>query len=235
MSKRNTDHGKLLAQRLAEPFESDEIHFKPQAIRGNRALALAYVDARCVMERLDEVFGVGGWQDDYELLPGGSVVCRLQVRVGDEWIVKTDVGGQSEQPDDSDKLKAAFSDALKRAAVKLQIGRYLYRLPKQWAEFDPQRREFVSPPRLPDWACRPSSASPRTEENDKSPDDPSETISQSQAEELARLLTQRKIPWSAFSRKFGVKRLTQLPLQDFEEAKEFAASGDPALVLGDCA
>jgi hypothetical protein len=33
-------------------------------------------------------------------------------------IVKTDVSSPSEQRDDGDKLKAAFSDALKRAAIK---------------------------------------------------------------------------------------------------------------------
>src|SRR5207302_5686984 len=44
---------------------------------------------------------------------------------------------------------AAFSDALKRAAVKFGIGRFLYRLPAQWVDYDPQRRQFVRPPTLP--------------------------------------------------------------------------------------
>jgi hypothetical protein len=34
---------------------------------------------------------------------------------------RTDVGSRSEQPDGGDRLKAAFSDALKRAAVKFGI------------------------------------------------------------------------------------------------------------------
>ena len=54
--------------------------------------------------------------------------------------------------DAGDKLKAAFSDALKRAAVKLGIGRYLARLPRQWVDYDPQARQFVRPPTLPAWA-----------------------------------------------------------------------------------
>ena len=65
---------------------------------------------------------------------------------------KTDVGSPSEQPDDGDKLKAAFSDALKRAAIKLGIGRYLYRLPRQWVDYDPQARQFKNMPTLPAWA-----------------------------------------------------------------------------------
>src|SRR5690606_31105854 len=118
-------------------------------VSGNRALALAYVDARVIQDRLDEVLGVTGWQDEYECLPDGSVVCKLHLRLGSEWITKMDVGGQSEQPDEGDRRKAAFSDALKRTAVKFGIGRYLYRLPEQWADYDPQKRRFVRQPTLP--------------------------------------------------------------------------------------
>jgi hypothetical protein len=90
-----------------------------------------------------------GWQDSYECLPDGSVVCRLSIRIGGEWITKTDVGGQSEQPDEGDRRKAAFSDALKRAAVKFGVGRYLYRLKPQWVDYDTQKRQFARPPVVP--------------------------------------------------------------------------------------
>src|SRR5262249_6911389 len=56
------------------------------------------------------------------------------------------------QPDGRDRMKAAFSDSLKRAAVKFGVGRYLYRLPTQWQDYDPQRRQFSTPPTLPSWA-----------------------------------------------------------------------------------
>jgi hypothetical protein len=148
---------KTLTVALAAPFDPREVRFKPGAIAGNRALALAYADARVIQDRLDEVLGVEGWQDAYKCLPDGSVVCRLRLRLGDDWITKVDVGGPSEQPDAGDRVKAAFSDALKRAAVKFGVGRYLYRLPAQWADYDPQRRQFVHPPTLPVFA-RPASA-----------------------------------------------------------------------------
>jgi hypothetical protein len=138
-----------LTEALAAPFDLREVRFKPAVVSGNRALALAYVDARVIQDRLDRVLGVAGWQDEYECLPDGSVVCRLRLRLGDEWITKMDVGGQSEQPDEGDRRKAAFSDALKRAAVKFGIGRYLYRLPSQWVEYDPQKRQFARSPTLP--------------------------------------------------------------------------------------
>ena len=143
-----------LTEALSAPFDSHEVRFKPAVVSGNRAMALAYVDARVIQDRLDSVLGVTGWQDEYECLPEGSVVCRLRLRLGDEWITKMDVGGQSEQPDEGDRRKAAFSDALKRAAVKFGIGRYLYRLPSQWVDYDPKKRQFVHTPTLPPSAIR---------------------------------------------------------------------------------
>jgi hypothetical protein len=138
-----------VAQALAAPFDPAEVKFKPQTVSGNRALAVPFVDARVIQDRLDDVLGVMGWQDSYECLPDGSVVCRLRIRLGSEWITKEDVGGQSEQPDEGDRRKAAFSDALKRAAVKFGIGRYLYRMKPQWVDYDPQKRQFVRMPTLP--------------------------------------------------------------------------------------
>ena len=138
-----------LMQALAAPFDPREVKFKPAVVNGHRAMAMAYIDARVIQDRLDEVLGGAGWQDEYECLPDGSVVCRLRLRLGNEWITKMDVGGPSEQPDEGDRRKAAFSDALKRAAVKFGIGRYLYRLPAQWVDYDPQKRTFVRPPQLP--------------------------------------------------------------------------------------
>src|SRR5262249_5433521 len=121
---------KRITQALAAHFDSGEVRFKPQLVKGNRAMAIAYIDARAIQDRLDEVLGVENWQDEYTPLDDGSVICKLRLKIGDEWVTKMDVGSPSEQPDGGDRLKAAFSDALKRAAVKFGIGRYLYRLPQ---------------------------------------------------------------------------------------------------------
>jgi hypothetical protein len=146
-----------LAARLARPFDPSEVKWKAQATRENRALAVAYVDARVIQDRLDEVLGPANWQDEYEFLEGGGVLCRLRLRIGGEWLTKVDVGGESEQPDEGDRRKAAVSDALKRAAVKWGLGRYLYRLPHQWVDYDPRKKQLVRTPTLPDWA-RPAPA-----------------------------------------------------------------------------
>jgi hypothetical protein len=154
-----TDVGAITAA-LSAPFDPKEVKWKPQAVKNNRAMALAYLDARAIQDRLDAVLGVEGWQDEYQLLPDGSVVCRLQLKLGDGWITKMDVGGPSEQPDGGDRLKAAFSDALKRAAVKFGIGRYLYRLQAQWVDYDPVKKQFAQTPQLPAFAL-PKSAAPK--------------------------------------------------------------------------
>lgn len=144
--------GKEIMEALAEPFPVEVIEWKPMVVSGNRALAAAYVDARAIQDRLDEVLGADGWQDNYRPLEDGCCVCKLSLNIGGKWIHKVDVGSPSDQGDPGDRRKASFSDALKRAAVKFGIGRYLYRLPSQWVDYDPHKRRFLKEPTLPSWA-----------------------------------------------------------------------------------
>lgn len=135
---------------LAEPFPAAAISWKAQAVSksGDRALAVAYIDARDVMDRLDEAVGPQGWSDSYRVVTvaGESAVeCTLTV-LG---VSKTDVGTPG---DSADRAKGAYSDAFKRAAVRFGIGRYLYRLPKAWVGYDPVRRQLAETPSLPAWA-----------------------------------------------------------------------------------
>lgn len=161
---------------LSEPFPPGAVGWKPQSVKGNRAIALAYIDARDVMDRLDKVFGPDGWEDKYEVLEEGSVRCILRLRFGSHWVEKSDVGSQSEQPDGGDRMKAAFSDALKRTAVKLGIGRYLYYLDTSWSDYDPAKKR-LTPPSLPTWALpggsgRPTTYGPPPYAAHLAPDDP---------------------------------------------------------------
>lgn len=141
-----------IQEALADPFPADQVGWKPQATNGNRALAICFIDARNVMDRLDAVLGIANWQDTYSPLPDGNVVCTLSLRIGGEWVSKTDIGGPSDQRDHGDKEKAAFSDALKRAAVKWGVGRYLYNLDGGWVDYDAQKKQLVKTPTLPAWA-----------------------------------------------------------------------------------
>ena len=154
---------------FAKPFGLADMRFLPKNVKGDSALAMPYISARAVQDRLDEVVGVQNWQDEYHLMPDGSVMCQLKVRINGEWVMKSDVGSMSEQPDQGDKLKAAFSDSLKRAAVKYGIGRFLYRLPPVWAKYDSQKRQFSETPRLPDWVLNGLSAPATTQPAQRQP------------------------------------------------------------------
>lgn len=141
-----------VAQLLAAPFDPRRIKWLPKVVQGNRAMAIAYVDARAIVGRLDGVLGLGGWQEEYEYLSNGCMLCKLTCLIDGNWITRADVGGPSKQKDVADQCKSACSNSLKRAAVKFGIGRYLYQLPIQWVDYDPQKKQFVKQPVLPDWA-----------------------------------------------------------------------------------
>lgn len=121
-----------LKQLFAE-FPRDAVSWRAQTLTGagDKALALAYIDARDVMDRLDDVCGSENWQDRYEF-HGSRTVCYLSIRVDGEWITKADGAGDS----DVEAEKGAISDALKRAAVKWGIGRYLYHIISPWVPCD---------------------------------------------------------------------------------------------------
>lgn len=191
-----------LLARLAAPFSLSEVKFRPGATNGQRALALAYVDARVIMDRLDGVLGPANWRDEFVRLGNDAVECRLSIRVAGEWITKADVGAESEQKDEHDRTKAAYSDALKRAAVKWGIGRYLYRLPQSWCEYDPQKRQIVKPPQLPAWAV-PQGAS----------------IAKAEAQELYALIEEAKVPMEKFLAAYHIKAVGDLPADKLADAR----------------
>ncbi|MES2342289.1 MAG: Rad52/Rad22 family DNA repair protein [Pseudomonadota bacterium] len=215
-----------LLKSLAAPFEATEVKFKPGVISGNRCLALHYVDARVVQDRLDDVMGPANWQAAFRELPEGSVVCRLSLRLGSEWVPKEDVGGPSEQPDGGDRMKAAFSDALKRAAVQWGIGRYLYRIPSQWVDYDPQKRQIKKPPQLPDCALPARTTAKRAApapQRQPGEDQDAECIDQPRQDELRRLLDAKDktvegaVQWLGLS---ADTTLADLTVAEYERLRE---------------
>lgn len=95
-----------------------------------RGLALAYIDARHVMDRLDSVVGHTSWQSAIAETPAGRVLCTLSLRIDDQWVAKTDGAGATQVEGD----KGGISDALKRAAVQWGIGRYLYAMGETYVD-----------------------------------------------------------------------------------------------------
>lgn len=119
---------------LSAPFPRAAVHWraqgKPYARDGKHtAMALAYIDARDVMDRLDDVCGPENWQSEFAETARGRVICRLGIRFGDAWVWKSDGAGDT----DVEGEKGGISDSLKRAAVSWGVGRYLYRLDSPWA------------------------------------------------------------------------------------------------------
>lgn len=124
---------------LAAPFDPEIISWRVGSTNAAKTsgMALGYIDARDVMERLDTVVGPANWQDRYEF-HGKRSLCYLSIRVDGEWITKADGAGDS----DVESEKGAISDALKRAAVKWGIGRYLYDLSSPWVDIESAGRSY---------------------------------------------------------------------------------------------
>ena len=136
---------------LKKPFAPDRISWRVGSTTKDKAkgMALAYIDARDVQDRLDEVCGVEGWQCRYIPMHDKKTVCEIGVRmtptqltyegenkpysiIPSEWVWKSDGAGDS----DIEAEKGALSDAFKRAAVRWGVGRYLYDLDSPWVELD---------------------------------------------------------------------------------------------------
>ena len=152
-----SEHHRVFAE-LAKPFPASEIQWKVQSVSRDRrrALVLAYLDARAIMDRLDAVVGPAGWTDSYEIYPvsetGNQQLARAKCRLTILGVAKEDVGEASMTTDQAASVKAAVSDALKRAAVKFGVGRYLYRLDSTWVDYDDTKKAPLETPNLPAWA-----------------------------------------------------------------------------------
>jgi hypothetical protein len=127
---------------LSDPFEADDIEWRAQAsgIKNSGkpwVRAIPYVTNRAVQQRLDDVFGVFGWEDVYrETQSGKGMLCGIKVFNGEYWVTKWD-GAEIPQPNKNDfikidPMKTALSNSEKRTGVKLSIGRYLYNLKEEY-------------------------------------------------------------------------------------------------------
>lgn len=168
---------KELSDKLRAPFKPEDISWKPQTVdyKAKTALAVAYADPRAYTDRLNEVFGVGAWSDDYTFIatpfnkfikgktawgdkpatedkqiPGNKVLVVATITVPDHGI-KISSTGDSDASDDN-AATSAEAQAFKRAAMKLGLGRYLYELPKVTAGYDKGKWLNLGQLTLPDWA-----------------------------------------------------------------------------------
>ncbi|MGB1322409.1 MAG: Rad52/Rad22 family DNA repair protein, partial [Vibrio gallaecicus] len=146
-------------EKLAVPFPASKIRWRigNKTKKKDKATALAYIDARDMMERLDAVCGVSGWKDEYITEPPrmirktkkgwngnpdehwneqicGRVICKLSIRDPEtgEWITKSDGAGETNVEGE----KGGISDAFKRAGVKFGINRECYGIKTTYLPID---------------------------------------------------------------------------------------------------
>lgn len=141
---------KELLDQLKQPFKSSEIHWRigRKSKNKDKATALAYLNARDVMKRLDDVLGFENWSDSYIETNSGRLICTLSIRIDGEWISKSDGAGNT----NIEGEKGGLSDAFKRAAVKFGIGRYLYYIDSSFYLPIDDFGNFKEQPQLPQWA-----------------------------------------------------------------------------------
>jgi hypothetical protein len=139
---------------LRRPFDAKRISWRVGSTKKDESgkpvsgIALAYIDARDVMARLDEVFGLN-WQCRYTHADK-KTICEIGVKIDGEWVWRANGAGDS----DIEAEKGATSDAFKRAAVLFGVGRYLYDLPNVWMPLKAYGKSAVldGVPELPKWA-----------------------------------------------------------------------------------
>jgi hypothetical protein len=124
-----------LSKELQKPFEGMDIDWRVQQAGVSQkgrpyVMAIPYITNRAVQKRLDDVFGVMGWEDCYkETADGKGFLCGITIHHGNRSVTKWDGAEKT----NIEPLKGGLSDSEKRAAVKLGIGRYLYQLDVEFA------------------------------------------------------------------------------------------------------
>lgn len=159
---------------LAEPFPINDVEFRVSRAwdtdKGVECRVLAYITARAISQRLDDVVGPGNWQNTpaqvIELRHGiVGVQLGISILVNGVWVTKWDIAEQSQ----FEPAKGAYSGAMKRAGQQWGIGRYLYGLDETRVETSREgkgddwnyarlpkdeggRAFFWKTPKLPQWA-----------------------------------------------------------------------------------
>lgn len=109
------------------------------AVKPNKR-GMSSIHPMAVIDRLNEVFGYGGWNTEVEKLESRAWVqktqngqrdmwngtCKLRLTVPNEGIILEQFGG-SPNDDEGDAMKGAATDALTKCASMLGIGASVYK------------------------------------------------------------------------------------------------------------
>lgn len=172
---------------LKKPFDPKDVEWRIQkkSKDGTKGMAMAYIDARAIANRLDEVVDrnmIDGWSVDYRPIDMGTVkrqrrgfdteepikgfICAITLYSGGEKYTREDGANLT----DFEAFKGGLSGAFKRAASAWGIGRYLYDLPVTWAPID-NWGNVIRKPNLPLWALPEGYVQPQEPEMSNTPVD----------------------------------------------------------------
>ena len=114
---------KQIAAALAAPFTGTDLKQRP----GRGGMTFTYADARAVAQRLDDVLGLAGWQFEVKVADAAAKVVHgtLIAVIDGVTTVRQDFGYPNSAQDD-EPYKSAASDALRRCAAQIGVGRSLY-------------------------------------------------------------------------------------------------------------
>jgi hypothetical protein len=142
-----------IEQKLQMPFPPEDIEWRAQSsgMKNNKpwAMIMPYVTNRAIQDRLDEVFGVTGWENAYrEVIQDTKIsfLCGITIYkdnppdasgyIDHYPITKWDGADET----NFENFKGGLSNSMKRAGVQLGIGRYLYKLDTYFAELTEDRK-----------------------------------------------------------------------------------------------
>lgn len=126
--------------KLEAQFRDKELEYRVGATNTDKTmgLALIYVQARAIQNRLDEVVGIENWRVSYIEISGGFI-ATLEIRINNEWIAKQDGANST----DYEAIKGGISCAFKRAASVWGVGRYLYEVESKWFPIEQRGKNYV--------------------------------------------------------------------------------------------
>jgi len=120
---------------LQKPLQADEIELRIGTVKAKSGFSLLlYKTARTDRNRLDEAFGILGWQNEHYIDVNNNVICKIKAydETSKTWISKEDVGTESY----TEKEKGSYSDSFKRAGFRFGIGIELYDSPFIWIKWN---------------------------------------------------------------------------------------------------
>lgn len=195
---------------LKKPFKPDEIEWRVQQSGEANGkvwcMVLAYIDARAIDNRLDDVLGCENWHNTIRKIGEDDYIEALTLIIDGKELTKEDGASKT----GIEGHKGAISGSHKRVASKFGIGRYLYDLDTVFAEVSMEKqngkewimqshREKSSGKYIKYWFKKPSL-----------PDFAKPKIGKEKVEEIEQLIKDTETDKNAVLAHFKIDSLTQM-------------------------